>query len=67
MLSSKGMESSKTKLSKSVLKRLRRLASILLSAYVLGVSNVILEEDRLINDTRAKIEQQEIQDEDDSL
>ncbi|WP_422348895.1 hypothetical protein [Flagellimonas sp.] len=62
-----GMELSKPKLSKRVLKRLRRIASILLSAYILGVSNVVLEEDRLINDTRAKIEQQEIQDDDYSL
>ena len=66
MLSSKGMELSKPKLSKRVLKRLRRIASILLSAYMLGVSNVVLEEDRLINDTRAKVEQQEIQDNDDN-
>ncbi|WP_420400709.1 hypothetical protein [Flagellimonas sp.] len=60
------MELSKPKLSKRVLKRLRRIASILLSAYMLGVSNVVLEEDRLINDTRAKVEQQEIQDNDDN-
>jgi hypothetical protein len=32
---------------------------------MLGMSNVILEEDRMVNDTRAKIEQQEIQPEDD--
>ncbi|MEX0360095.1 MAG: hypothetical protein AB3N10_03810 [Allomuricauda sp.] len=63
-MSSTGMELSKPKLSKRVLKRLRRIASILLSAYMLGVSNVVLEEDRLINDTRAKVEQQEIQDDD---
>ena len=67
MLSSMGMELSKPKLSKRVLKRLRHIASILLSAYMLGVSNVVLEEDRLINDMRAKVEQQEIQDNDDNL
>lgn len=32
---------------------------------MLGMSNVILEEDRSINDTRAKIEHQEIEAEDD--
>jgi len=31
---------------------------------MLGISNVILEEDRMVNDTRAQIEQQEIQSED---
>lgn len=29
-------------------------------ACMLGVSNVILEEDRMVNDTRATIEQQEV-------
>ncbi|WP_431123161.1 hypothetical protein [Flagellimonas flava] len=62
-----GMELSKPKLSKRILKRIRRVAYIFLSAYMLGVSNVVLEEDRLINDTRAKVEQQEIQDNDDNL
>lgn len=32
---------------------------------MLGISNVILEEDRMVHDTRAKIEQQEVQPEDD--
>lgn len=63
----KDMESSKTKLPNRILKRVRRVAYIFLSAYMLGLSNVVLEEDRLINDTRAKVEQQEIQDDDDSL
>ncbi len=44
---------------------LRRMASLLLCAFMLGMSNVILEEERSINDTRVKIEQQEIQSEDD--
>ncbi|TMU57598.1 hypothetical protein [Flagellimonas algicola] len=61
------MESSKTKLSKRILKRARRIAYIFLSAYMLGLSNVVLEEERLINDSRAKVEQQEIQEEDDDL
>jgi len=61
-----GMELSKTKLSKRILKGVRRMASIILSAYMLGVSNVVLEEDRWINDTRAKVEQQEIQEADDN-
>ncbi len=33
---------------------------------MLGISNVILEEDRMIHDTRPKIEHQEIQDEDEN-
>ncbi|WP_190809650.1 hypothetical protein [Flagellimonas sp. S3867] len=45
-------------------KRIRRLTSILMAAFMLGISNVFLEEDRMINDTRAKIEHQEIQSED---
>ncbi|WP_420604243.1 hypothetical protein [Flagellimonas sp.] len=45
-------------------KKLRRITSVLLAAFMLGISNVFLEEDRMINDTRAKIEHQEIQDED---
>ncbi|MGX1929857.1 hypothetical protein [Flagellimonas sp. 2504JD4-2] len=45
-------------------KRVQRIVSILLAAFMLGISNVILEEDRMINDTRAKIEHQEIQDDD---
>lgn len=44
---------------------LRQKISILLSAFMLGMSNVILEEDRSIHDTRAKIEHQDIQSEDD--
>lgn len=50
---------------KSMLRFLRRKASLVLVAFMLGMSNVILEEDRMVNDTRAKIEQQEIQPEDD--
>jgi len=41
----------------------RRLCSVLLVAFILGVSNVIMEEDRMINDTRAKIEQRQDQSE----
>ncbi|SHH05196.1 hypothetical protein SAMN04488116_3356 [Flagellimonas flava] len=37
-----------------------------LSAYMLGISNVVLEEDRMINDTGVKTEQREVQDEDDA-
>lgn len=42
---------------------MRRLCSVLLVAFILGVSNVIMEEDRMINDTRAKIEQRQDQSE----
>lgn len=31
-----------------------------LIAFMLGMSNVILEETRMVNDTRAQIEQQEV-------
>lgn len=44
---------------------LRRFLSLLMTAAMLGISNVILEEDRMVHDTRAKIEQQEVQPEDD--
>ncbi len=54
---------------KTILVRMRRFfrrrASLLLTAFMLGMSNVILEEERSVNDTRVKIEQQEIQAEDD--
>lgn len=43
---------------------LRRKLSLFMIACMLGISNVILEEDRLVNDTRAKIEQQDMQPED---
>jgi hypothetical protein len=55
----------KQTLLESVYRLLRRKASLLMIACMLGISNVILEEDRMVNDTRAKIEQQEIQPEDD--
>ncbi|MFS4493607.1 hypothetical protein [Maribacter sp. 2308TA10-17] len=44
---------------------LRRKLSLFMIACMLGISNVIMEEDRMVNDTRAKIEHQEIQSEDD--
>lgn len=46
---------------------LRQQISMFMIAIMLGVSNVILEEDRTMYDTRAKIEQQEVQPEDDPL
>ena len=46
---------------------LRRKTSMLLIAFMLGISNVILEEDRTMYDTRAKIEQQAVQSDDDPL
>lgn len=52
---------------KSIYRFLLRKTSFVLVAFMLGMSNVILEEDRMVNDTRAKIEQQEIQPDDDSL
>jgi len=43
----------------------RRKLSVIMIACMLGVSNVILEEERSVNDTRAKIEHQDIQTEED--
>ncbi len=44
---------------------LARKMAVLLVAFMLGMSNVILEEDRMVNDTRAVLEQQEETPEDD--
>lgn len=44
-----------------------RKITVLLVAFMLGMSNVILEEDRMVNDTRAVLEQQEETPEDDFL
>ena len=46
---------------KDTLKVLKYFASAILVAVMIGVSNVILEEDRSVNDTRARIEQREVQ------
>lgn len=48
-------------LTANTLKVLKRLASATLVAVMIGVSNIILEEDRSVNDTRARIEQEMIQ------
>ncbi|MFX0555345.1 hypothetical protein ACOCEA_01015 [Maribacter sp. CXY002] len=40
---------------------LKRICSLFLAAFMIGVSNVIMEEDRMINDTRAKVEQRQDQ------
>ena len=55
----------KATLLKAAYRFLRRKMSLVMVACMLGISNVILEEDRMVNDTRARIEQQEIQSEDD--
>ncbi|WP_396591797.1 hypothetical protein [Allomuricauda sp. R78024] len=47
--------------------KLQRFASIVLVSFMLGISNVILEEDRMINDSYNKVELQETQDEDENL
>jgi hypothetical protein len=39
----------------------RQKTSLLLTAFMLGMSNVILEEDRSVHDTSVKIEHQDIQ------
>lgn len=55
----------KATLLKAAYRFLRRKMSLVMVACMLGISNVILEEDRMVNDTRARIEQREIQSEDD--
>ncbi len=55
----------KETLIKACFRFLRRKLSLLMIATMLGISNVILEEDRMVHDTRAQIEQQEIEAEDD--
>ncbi|WP_411895595.1 hypothetical protein [Winogradskyella sp. A2] len=42
-----------------VLTRIKRVAYLFMVAWMLGVSNVILEETRMVHDTRSVIEQQE--------
>jgi hypothetical protein len=59
------MPAAKKKLVFRILKFLERKTSFLLTAFMLGMSNVILDEDRSVIETRAKIEQQEIQSEED--
>ncbi len=44
-----------------------RKMAVVLVAFMLGMSNVILEEDRMVNDTRAVLEQQEETPDDDLL
>lgn len=46
---------------KSFMVFIRRKTSMVLIAFMLGMSNVILEEIRMVDDTREHIEQQEIQ------
>lgn len=48
-------------------KSLKRSLSMLMVAIMLGVSNVILEEDRNVNDTRVKTEVLEFVDEDSNI
>ncbi|MEK6154420.1 hypothetical protein WIW50_14220 [Flavobacteriaceae bacterium 3-367] len=52
---------------RSILRSSRRKASLVLIAFMLGMSNAILEETRMINDTREHLEQQEIEPEDEGL
>jgi len=59
------IQEQKTIFLKAACRFLRRKLSLFMIACMLGISNVILEEDRMVNDTRARIEQQEIQSEDD--
>ena len=46
---------------KIIFKFLKRKSSVLLIAFMLGMSNVILEETRMVNDTRVQIEQLQTQ------
>lgn len=44
----------------------KQLISMIMFAIMLGVSNIILEEDRSVNDSRIKTEILEVMDDDDS-
>tara|TARA_B100000949_G_scaffold214300_1_gene209732 strand:+ start:7669 stop:7875 length:207 start_codon:yes stop_codon:yes gene_type:complete len=44
---------------------IKRFISVSFLAFMLGVSNVFLQEERMINDSRKKVEQHEVQDEED--
>ena len=50
---------------KSICRFSKVFFSNMLVAFMLGMSNVILEEERMVNDTREHIELQEIADEED--
>ncbi len=52
---------------KIMFKFLKRKASVLMIAFMLGMSNVILEETRMVNDTRAQTEYQELLPDEDPL
>ena len=45
---------------RNVLIKIKRLSYLIIVAWMLGVSNVILEETRMVHETRNVIEQQEI-------
>jgi len=45
---------------RNVLIKIKRLSYLIIAAWMLGVSNVILEETRMVYETRNVIEQQEI-------
>ncbi|WP_421812887.1 hypothetical protein [Flagellimonas sp.] len=47
--------------------RLKRLISVAFLAFMLGISNVFLQEGRMINDSRKNLEQHEVENEDDKL
>lgn len=44
-----------------LMKMVRSVVSMALMAIMIGVSNVIMEEDRSVNDTQARMEQQLIE------
>lgn len=52
---------------KMIIKFLKLKASVLMIAFMLGMSNVILEETRMVNDTRVQTEQQEVFSDDNPL
>jgi hypothetical protein len=52
---------------KCIFRFFQRRVSLLLIAFMLGLSNVIMEETRMVNDTKAKIEYQELMPDEDSF
>lgn len=51
-------------INKHIIHILRQKVSMLMIAFMLGMSNVILEETRMVNDTKAQTEQMEVMPED---
>ncbi|WP_210423722.1 hypothetical protein [Croceivirga thetidis] len=52
---------------KNFLNAIKQLLTMVLMAIMIGVSNIVMEEERSINDTRARIEQQVVENDEEDL